>query len=218
MFTWICPKCGREVPPSYNECPDCAANHTVVQQPPLPQQPLPVAPRASAQAPAQSAPSRSSLPGWLLAVLFAIAFSLFGAGGYFAYRRFSGPKENPNVVTSFDPPAKASGAPAVLSSLTKYIEVTGVRLAEDAQQTLQVQFLVVNHSGGEIADLTGAVQLKPKTGKQDEKPLASFEFKVASLGPYQSQEVKATAKTSLRAYELPDWQFLETDVEILSPK
>src|SRR5271157_2460367 len=25
MFTWICPQCGREVPPSYNECPDCAA-------------------------------------------------------------------------------------------------------------------------------------------------------------------------------------------------
>jgi len=23
MFTWICPKCGREVPPQYSECPDC---------------------------------------------------------------------------------------------------------------------------------------------------------------------------------------------------
>jgi len=23
MFTWICPKCGREVPPQYAECPDC---------------------------------------------------------------------------------------------------------------------------------------------------------------------------------------------------
>ena len=25
MFSWICPRCGREVPPSYTECPDCAA-------------------------------------------------------------------------------------------------------------------------------------------------------------------------------------------------
>jgi hypothetical protein len=24
MFTWVCPQCGREVPPAYNECPDCA--------------------------------------------------------------------------------------------------------------------------------------------------------------------------------------------------
>lgn len=23
MFTWICPKCGREVPPAYTECPNC---------------------------------------------------------------------------------------------------------------------------------------------------------------------------------------------------
>ncbi len=26
MFTWICPKCGREVPPAYNDCPNCAEN------------------------------------------------------------------------------------------------------------------------------------------------------------------------------------------------
>lgn len=25
MFTWICPQCGREVPPAYTECPDCVA-------------------------------------------------------------------------------------------------------------------------------------------------------------------------------------------------
>ena len=23
MFTWVCPQCGREVPPHYDECPDC---------------------------------------------------------------------------------------------------------------------------------------------------------------------------------------------------
>ena len=25
MFSWICPQCGREVQPAYDECPDCAA-------------------------------------------------------------------------------------------------------------------------------------------------------------------------------------------------
>jgi hypothetical protein len=24
MFTWICPQCGKEVPPAYNDCPDCS--------------------------------------------------------------------------------------------------------------------------------------------------------------------------------------------------
>jgi hypothetical protein len=26
MYTWICPQCGREVPPSSDACPDCVAN------------------------------------------------------------------------------------------------------------------------------------------------------------------------------------------------
>jgi hypothetical protein len=40
MFTWICPQCGREVPPSYTECPDCterAKQAPAAAQPPQPQ-------------------------------------------------------------------------------------------------------------------------------------------------------------------------------------
>jgi len=40
MFTWICPKCGREVGPSYSECPFCAelaATKPSVAAPPVPQ-------------------------------------------------------------------------------------------------------------------------------------------------------------------------------------
>src|ERR1039458_9205374 len=33
MFTWICPQCGREVPPAYNECPDCTAKTADVATP-----------------------------------------------------------------------------------------------------------------------------------------------------------------------------------------
>lgn len=32
MYTWICPHCGREVPPSYDACPDCAATAASVAQ------------------------------------------------------------------------------------------------------------------------------------------------------------------------------------------
>jgi hypothetical protein len=45
MFTWICPQCGREVPPAYNECPDCAEKAkqapAAAAPPPQAQQPPP---------------------------------------------------------------------------------------------------------------------------------------------------------------------------------
>ncbi len=40
MFTWICPKCGREVGPSYSECPFCAELTAKAAPPPAPA-PLP---------------------------------------------------------------------------------------------------------------------------------------------------------------------------------
>jgi hypothetical protein len=40
MFTWICPQCGREVPPSYSECPTCAERRQQGAQP-APPQPAP---------------------------------------------------------------------------------------------------------------------------------------------------------------------------------
>ena len=50
MFTWICPKCGREVGPSYNECPFCA---DAARGPSQPLPPVPVGPPAQHQAPPQ---------------------------------------------------------------------------------------------------------------------------------------------------------------------
>ena len=53
MFTWICPQCGREVPPSYDECPDCKERAAQQSQTPLPQ---PETPTAQAQAPQNQPP------------------------------------------------------------------------------------------------------------------------------------------------------------------
>src|SRR5882724_3074048 len=110
MFTWICPQCGREVPPSYNDCPDCAAKGKAAPPPAQPSAPAPAPPPAPPpqqqyqqappaypppqfqqpiqyQQPPQYAPpppGRTALPTWLMSVLFALAFGGVVAGAYYA--------------------------------------------------------------------------------------------------------------------------------------
>ena len=60
MFTWICPQCGREVPPAYNECPDCAAKTAAGAAPP----PGAVAPPQQPMAPAPPPGPRGRRPLW----------------------------------------------------------------------------------------------------------------------------------------------------------
>lgn len=64
MFTWICPQCGREVPPAYNDCPDCSKKAAADGAEPAPEPPAnpPVPPTAFAPPPAQQAPPPGYYP------------------------------------------------------------------------------------------------------------------------------------------------------------
>src|SRR5690242_4534694 len=133
MFTWICPQCGREVPPAYTECPDCTktdkANMPVGEagppsaappppeyvpsQPVHPQQPPPppYQPQVGhVQVPQYAGPPpapRAALPAWLLTVLFAFAFLGLGAGIYWLVGYFRG--SNPTPAAAVENPAAKPG-------------------------------------------------------------------------------------------------------------
>lgn len=211
MFTWICPQCGREVPPSYNECPDCASGNTAQQ----PKQAPPAGKTERLRRQPRPKRPRKSWPGWALTLLFAVGFVALGVGGYYASQRFLGKKYA--TASSLEEPSTETAAPVQPSLLTRYIEITGLRLTEDTSQKAVIQFVVVNHSGAEVADLAGTVDLRETTAKPDDPPMGTFSFKVASLGPYETRDMKANVQTKLRAYELPDWQFLKADVKVTSP-
>jgi hypothetical protein len=49
MFTWICPQCGREVPPAYAECPDCGPKNAAGPPPPAATAGNPAGPAAPPQ-------------------------------------------------------------------------------------------------------------------------------------------------------------------------
>jgi len=52
------------------------------------------------------------------------------------------------------------------------------------------------------------VELRATNAAPGAAAIGVIEVSVPSLGPYESKELSAPLKTALRAYELPDWQFL----------
>ena len=102
--------------------------------------------------------------------------------------------------------------------VAKYIELVGMRINERRPGTLQVRFAVVNHSDADVGNLEMNVSLRPTTAKPGDPALATFKARVEGLGPEELKEVTVDVPTKLRAYELPDWQFLATDFEITEPK
>ena len=236
MFTWICPQCGREVPPSYSECPDCARKQKqgaaessgepaapappAAAPPPVPPpvpppiraaapKPVPVVPRTASRAP--------SIPTWLLSILFAFAFVGLGAGVYWLvnYMRDRGQTAPQTQSIPLEQAPKAGKAKPHL--LQKYIEVTGVRFIQDARKATEVRFVIVNHSPDEISDLGGVVTIWGRTQKSDEEAVGSFAFKLPTIRAWESKEMSAQMNTKLRVYELPDWQNITAEVQLTSP-
>ena len=120
-------------------------------------------------------------------------------------------------------PAKAAAPESTVTTfaakhpLAKYLELSGYRLAEKGAGNLSVKFVVVNHSEADMGELTLKVRLVTTAAKPEDPPITEFEAKVPSLGPQEVKDVSANAKTKLRIYELPDWQFIRAQVEITAP-
>ena len=291
MFTWICPQCGREVPPSYSECPTCAENRqraaqglppvgvapaAAPPQAPTPPQPAyqPPAPPYPVQAPTQFfqqppaaspppapapffqqspaappppyppapgyAPPQSpqapppawaaappqpeqpvytlpetaasrGFPSWLVAILVAA----LAIGGFFlAYKLLGGKSE---IATAPVRTGTASTAPqgADASPYARYIEVAGIRIVEDEKEHIKATFVVVNHSTADMPSLDLQLTLRSSTARPEDEPLAVVGLKTGPLAANTSKDLSAPLKTTLRAYELPDWQFLRVSVEVM---
>ncbi|MFN7992176.1 MAG: hypothetical protein U0Q18_01150 [Bryobacteraceae bacterium] len=231
MFTWICPTCGREVPPSYDECPDCAARakqggtaQAGAQQPPPPPavSEIPTAPPTAptyGAAPATLPPMAhhartTAMPTWLLSIVFAFAFAGLGASALWLVHYLKGGDKASANAPIETVPLKGS---AKEHPMQKYVEVMGIRFIQTPKKDTEARFVVVNHSGADITDLAGSVNIWGRTARSDEEAAGNFQFKVSSLGPNESKELTAPVNTKLKVYELPDWQNITPEVLITSP-
>src|ERR1035438_10396104 len=246
MFTWICPQCGREVPPSYNDCPDCAAK-TAAAAPPLPPAapppplesapPPPAAFRPEPPPPAAYEPSHSQsplfaaapppppppkqragaiLPTWALAALFALAFLGVGLGVYAIATRNHASNREAAAATNVDSPAAKPGTK--VNALQKYIEVSGVRFSKDKQdkKVINVSFVLINHSDVDVDRLTGNVTVWGRTRNSEEDAVGTFAF-MTSIPGTASKELVLPFNTKLKFIELPDWQNITVDLQITGP-
>ena len=227
MFTWICPQCGREVPPAYSECPDCAAKASGPQGHPgaaaAPPQ-APAEPGAPSQAAPQRAqprprphavgPSRFALPTWLLTVVFALAFVGLVFGTYWIVQVVRGSGQPSKPSASVESPAAKSGAKT--NPLQRFIEVAGVRFVQDAKKKTMAKFLVINHSEADFSGLAGNVTIWGRTQKSEEDAEGTFSF-TTNVGPLESKELSAPVNSKLQIYEMPDWQNVTLDLQITAP-
>jgi hypothetical protein len=228
MFTWVCPQCGREVPPHFTECPDCkkaAANPPQPDQPPAPPQAPPAqqayyqyAPPQYGQAMPQYYPAprrQMALPVWLLTILFAVGIggAVFGIYTLMSNNRAQ-TGSGPAPTAAVESPAAKPGSKA--NPLQKYIEVAGVRFTSDAKKKTQATFLLINHSEADISGLAGNVTIWGRTKKSEEDAVGTFNFST-NLPPFGSKELTVPVNTKLKIYELPDWQNVATDVQITAP-
>jgi hypothetical protein len=175
----------------------------------------PVAAAAPGQPQVQYVYVKRGQPGWLVALLVALA--LVGAGAaayYFLFPSLRGERaaDEPEITMETPKQGAAGEAPQAVR-LAKFLEVTGLRIVEENKRP-QLRYIVVNHSGADLAAIKGSVVLRASNAAEGAPPIATVPLDLASLGPYEVREFITTLKTNLRAYELPDWQFLRADLRI----
>ena len=159
---------------------------------------------------------RSHVPAWLMTIGFTIAFLGLGSAIYWGLNHSRGGSSaaaQPAAAPTENPAAQGGGKP---HPLAKYLEVAGVRFVGDKNKT-EARFLLINHSEAEITNFAANVTVRIRSQKPEEEPVGTLSFKIADVGPNESKEVTAPLATKMKIYELPDWQFLVTDLQITSP-
>lgn len=178
--------------------------------------PVPVAAPAPVAAPPTAPPmvaSARTMPAWMVTGIVALIVVGLVAGAVWITRRGNAaPVEESSAATTAATPSAGSAD----NPLAKFIELTGFRIGENTQQKPQLRFIAVNHSGGELSDVTVRVDLKTTNGRKEDAPIASFETTLPRLDPSGSKEVTVPLETKVRAYELPDWQFLRAEFTVVS--
>ncbi len=143
-------------------------------------------------------------PAWVIgAIAFIGVLAVFGLAYFILGSHGSSPAAK-----------DAAAKQQTTNPLQKYVEVVGVRIVS-GKSGQTARFLVVNHSGVELTDLSANVILWASTQHSDEDSVGSFTFHVDSIGSNESKELSAPLKTDKKPSDMPDdWRNITADVQV----
>ncbi|HYL37810.1 MAG TPA: hypothetical protein VEV17_17985 [Bryobacteraceae bacterium] len=168
--------------------------------------------------PEQRLGRRIGFPTWIGSVLAAMAL-FFVAGTLLQY--FSGNRNATAAVTQGPQargtsPANTSAAASAQDSLSRSVEVSGLRLVPGWNHKEQVQFLVVNHSANSLPAISIQITVRAPDSVSTTPPILNINAVIRGLGPYQSKEIRTDLDSTVSPTVFADWQSLRTDIQVTS--
>ncbi len=159
---------------------------------------------------------RPPAPTWMVSVLVAMLLFL-GAGSLLQY--LTANRDTSTAAAAPASPQTSAPAPAPASPVAqehpgaRFVEVAGVRVVTAANKRSQLQYLVINHSTGELTGLNIHIAVHSADAPTG-TPLFTVSSAVASLAANQSKEIRSDLDPGIKPASIPDWQSLRTDVLI----
>jgi hypothetical protein len=159
---------------------------------------------------------RAALPLWMVSVLVAMVLFL-SLGSLLQYLTASRDLKAASVTSA--PPQTSVPAPAppvriaVEHPDARFVEVAGIRVVMAPNKKPQLQYLVINHSLGELTSLNIHIAVHSADSPTG-APLFSVSSIVPSLGADQSKEIRTDLDTGIKAASIPDWQSLRPEILI----
>ncbi len=151
----------------------------------------------------------------ILMVCVLVVILLLGAGSLFQYVSANREAKAASIApesTRTSEPAPAPPLPVAEEHPgARFVEVAGLRVVTAPNRKPQLQYIVINHSTGELTGLNIHIALHSADSPSG-VPLIRVSSIVPSLGANQSKEIRTDLDAGLGAASIPDWQSLRPDI------
>lgn len=112
------------------------------------------------------------------------------------------------VKAAIEQPGPA-GAAAAAHPMAKHLEIAGIRVTAAPGGKVRIQYAVVNHSAASLSAMKMMVTLVSA-----DRSYFEFPTTIPSLGPYEAKDLTTTVTSTVKPYEMPDWQMFRARFRI----